>query len=273
MRYSRLVPKIEKGGVVKSRVIRSKPKPTRTHKATKAATKSARKRKSRIDDSSESAGSSDDDGRESESEVKSKDEDVGSLPKLRTRGVKRLMREASSSDSEDSPDDVSDSDIDDYKPTGEEDADDEDTLSNIEETPKGRIKSDSNDEAGRNRRSGTPPVTPGRLTDSSKHTSLPITPPRSDEKQSKFTSAIPSPTLRTLDYDHQIKQDLHRLEGGNDDAGQQAFQHRSIVSSGLRPKHSICRDVRSGIRHRRVDRARWRGRLRRSWRGRTGKRE
>ncbi len=214
MRYSRLVPNIEKGGVVKSRVIRSKPKATRTRKATKAATKSARKRKNRIDDSSESAVSSDDDGRESESEVKSKDEDVVSLPKLRTRGIKRLMRETSSSDSEDSLDDVSDSDIDDYKPTGEEAADDEDDLSNMEETPKRRVKSDSNDEAGRDRRSGTPPVTPGRFTDTTKHTLLLITPPGSDEKQSKFTSTITSPTRVALKYDDQIKQDLSSLKAG-----------------------------------------------------------
>ena len=209
MRYSRLVNKLEMGGVTKSRAIRTASRVTKSKPVSRAASKAAKKGKSRPDDESESAVSSDGDGEESEREVK--DETEERLPSRRTRGIQIDLKDVFGSGSSENVEDDSDSSIDDYKFPDDEEIDDEDDFGDIERASK------NNDKGGRYRRSSTPPITPGRFASSAKRTLPRITPPSSNqEKRSKRASASPSatPTIRSLDYDDRVRKDLSGFKVG-----------------------------------------------------------
>lgn len=209
MRYSRLESKMKTGGVIKSRITgTSRPitKESETKSKLRELMLAARRRHKRAESENESAVSSGPDRNESESNGEVKTADGEHTIQRRTRGVKIDLKDAfnSSDNDTDSTFDIHDA------TSGKSDEGDED-LSDAQDMPNASSPVKNSGTTRHFRRSGSPPLTPGRYARHKNSTVSPLTPPSSQESIIKTTNAGSS---SQMSHDKQIKQDLSVLKAG-----------------------------------------------------------
>jgi hypothetical protein len=206
MRYSRLESRIKAGGVIESRTTTRVARPTKsaTPKPAKLATKKRKKHDEYESDSAESSHGGDEQPDE-DMEVEFEEPPTN----RQARGV-RLNLKGTLDDSSDLSAEDSVSNTDEYKEPIKKEGDIEEDASHINHAPKycKQSKLSKKLNSSRDRRSGTPPITPRRLVSSAGLPS-PLTPPRTSSKSAKL-----APSMDGLDYDDQINQELSGLEAG-----------------------------------------------------------
>jgi hypothetical protein len=206
MRYNRLESRLKARSVIKSRTTTGVARPikTATPKPAKLATKKRKKCDEYESDSAESSHCGDE---QSDEDMEVEFEEPPT--KRQTRGVQLNLKEILD-DSSDLSAEESGCNTDEYKEPIKKEGDIEEDSSNTDHAPKYGQQSKLSEKlnAARDRRSGTPPITPRRLVSSAGLTS-PLTPPSTSSK-----SAKPAPSVGGLDYDDQIKQELSGLKAG-----------------------------------------------------------
>jgi hypothetical protein len=206
MRYSRLESRMKAGGLIESRTTTSAARPTKTAtpKPAKLATKKRKKHDAYESDSAEFSHSGDEQPDE-DMEVESEEPPT----KRQTRGV-QLNLKGTLDDSSDLSAEDSGSNTDEYKEPIKKEGDIEEDASHTNHAPKYRKQSKLNEKlnSARDRRSGTPLITPRRLVSSAGLTS-PLKSPSTSSKSAKL-----APSMGGLDYDDQIKQEFSGLEAG-----------------------------------------------------------
>jgi hypothetical protein len=208
MRYIRFESKMKTGASIKTNsksnlksvIKRSEPKSKR-----RAMAPAARSKARRSGPESESTVSSEEPKSEAENEVEVENGSEACTVQRRTRGIKMNLKDASGSSDGDT-----ESSFDGYEESAEQDDSDGD-LSDIESATKARCPVRTTGTARPFRRSGSPPITPGRFVQAHKPSMPPLTPPSTQKSMVETTSAG---SISDLDYHQQVKQEFSHLKSG-----------------------------------------------------------